>query len=276
MDKRQTERLAERMLRILGNGTTVEGIVMDEVREALWWHERLIMRREYACDKLREAKSILKELVEAGGRPTERQLAKIADLEAQAASARQSRRDYEADIREVELRRERDPGKRGANGRRRAACVDRLTGREVSPRAFTTGPESWAVAQARADGNATYREVRDGLGVLLRIEAVLNNLDGTKTGYGALLELEQFKPTGPRQPDEIAISRAVKQEARDRERQERREDCERANRRALELRRQEGRADGTRRKRGKRGGRRGRGSRYAKRLAAVEAKSNEQ
>ena len=253
------------MLAILGDaedGGVVAGVQMPEAREHLWWHERLMLRREYACEALARAKQAAKQYVEAGGVLTEGQVERLAWLEAQAAAARQSRRDYEADRRDVALAREPNAGNRGANGRRRAVCVDRVTGRQVSPKPFS-GREQWAVVRARAEGDAEYRQVRDAAGVLLRTEAVLLADDGELTGFGALQELGNLAPARPDRPD----ARAVRLSARDAERAEARAelraDCERAERVAARVARGEGR----RSRRGSRGGSRGRAARRARRAA---------
>lgn len=274
----------------------IQAIPMADAAYWTEWHERLIMRRESPADVLRKyrasmARAVAK-LVKLGVPRDEARLrveqqanqSFIAALQEAAAVGSQSRRDYEADRLDVTLRRERDQSKRGANGRRRARCVNQDTGRETSPAAFTGGAR-FIAAQARAagrDGVCKYRVVRDDCGVWLRtvLEAtrgLYQQFDAPEldaADIGVLLSLaDQFCSKGPGSPETVA----ARHEERDAERravaEDRRRAVDRAERRAAELAAEDrrlARAVGAKRRRGSRGRGRGRGSRAAKRLLAAE------
>jgi hypothetical protein len=275
----------------------IEAIPMADAAYWTEWHERLIMRRESPADVLRKYRASMSravaKLVKLGLDRDEARLrveqqanqSFIASLQEAASNGQQSRRDYEADRLDVTLRREREPSKRGANGRSRARCVNQDTGRETSPAAFTGGAR-FIAAQSRAagrDGICHYRVVRDDCGVWLR--TVLEATRGLYHQYdapeldaadiGVLLSLaDQFCAKGPGSPEAVA----ARHEERDFERKaaesDRRRTVEWAERRAAELAAEErrlARAVGSKRRRGSRGRGRGRGSRAAKRLLAAEA-----
>lgn len=173
----------------------------------------------------------------------------IAKLTQQASSARQSRRDYEADRLEVQLRKPRDITARGANGRARARCTNSATGHDTSPRPFH-GRAHYAVMQARADCAANYTKTYDDNGVWLGTTAAITHDDGSLTGFGALSELANIAPSRPTNPESAALTNIARQQAKTM----RIAELDTIASKARNLARHEGRKA----KRGKRGGNRGR------------------
>lgn len=239
---------------------SIAAVAMPEARAVQAWHEGLIMQREASAAVLAKYRATMAQQVQAmvaKGAPehiARERVANAADaafvakLSQQAAAARQSRRDYEADKRDVVLRKPTNASDRGANGRARARCIDRNTGRETSPRPFA-GRAHWAVVQARANADATYATSYDDNGVWLGTTAVLHDDNGAPTGYGALCELANLAPSRPANPAAAAIAHITCEEH--------------AVQRAAELNqaaaaaRRAARRDGRKPKRGKRGGKRG-------------------
>ena len=239
---------------------------MPEARYWLAWHEQLIMQRESAQVVRSKYRATMARRVNAlvsQGMSHEVAAAKVqaiadathmATLDQLAASARQSRRDYEADRLDVTLRKPASPADRGANGRARARCIDSVTGKDTSPKPFA-GRAQYAVVRARANGNASYAASYDDSGVWLGTKAVLANADGSPTGYGALCELANLAPHRPTSPDMAAIARLAASEAQ----RERTAELDNIARKARRIARAEGRKP----RRGSRG--RGRGRSKAKR-----------
>lgn len=239
----------------------IDAVAMPEARYWLAWHEQLIMQRESAQAiraKYRATMQRRVAMLVSQGMTHEAATAKVqaiadaahmATMDQLAASARQSRRDYEADRLDVTLRRPTNAADRGANGRARARCIDSVTGRDTSPKPFT-GRAQYAVVNARANGNASYAASYDDSGVWLGEKAILRNADGSLTGYGALTELAQLAPHRPTPPDMAALARLAASEAR----AERAAELDNIARKARRIARHEGRKP----RRGSRGRGRGR------------------
>lgn len=197
---------------------------LDEARQWLQWLELLAMERDDDSARATELARIVRAKVELGEALTEHDMRQLSQLRALAAGAQASRRAYEADRLAVELRREDNPARRGRNGRRRAACQNKDTGREQAPPAFTGGAR-FLVARARAAGRkgvCHYTVVTDpelGLYLYTAPAATSGRYSAYDTpeidpdDYGALVAIrDAFCAKGPADPETAATAREARAE----------------------------------------------------------------